>query len=160
MFEWSNSYWTHTTRTYYTYVYVPFVTFGYFYGTYLDIVITVDRIENFNKKLKDLMKLSAYKMCIVGFFLCFLVDLPYCFAFVPASITTDVFFSDGRMLRGYQIWFAGVSDFASSQVNRSVRGLRLQRPVLYDIGHCSEPGVNVLPEEIFWEKEWTISEQK
>jgi hypothetical protein len=80
MFEWSNMYWTHA---YYTFVYVPFVTSGYFFGTYMDIVITVDRIGNFNKTVRGFMKLSAYKIYIIGCILCFLVDLPYCFAFVP-----------------------------------------------------------------------------
>jgi hypothetical protein len=37
---WSNSY---ITRAYTLFVYLPFANTGYFYGTFLDIVITLDR---------------------------------------------------------------------------------------------------------------------
>jgi hypothetical protein len=105
---------------YYCYVFVPSVTFGFVFGIYLDIVITVDRIGNFNRKVKDFMKLSAYKMCMIGFALCFLIDLPYCFAYMPNSFKTDVLFPDGRVAREYTVWYWDVTEFAGSETGKVI----------------------------------------
>jgi hypothetical protein len=111
-FEWTNQYWT---NAYYLYVYIPFVNFGYFFGTFLDIVITLDRISNFNRYVRALMKLSAHKSCMLGFILCLVIDFPYFFVFVPNSATFDVINKDGQIIRDYVLWFADLSTFAKSK---------------------------------------------
>jgi hypothetical protein len=100
---------------------VPFANYGYFYGTILDIVIALDRIANFNGLVKrSLQKLSPYKMCIVLFVFCFLVDLAYFFVFVTGSVTFDVIDANGKTIRGYVLWYADISAFAKSKVGTIV----------------------------------------
>src|SRR5690606_39045669 len=50
LFMWANAYWSHF---YYLYIYLPIVNVNYFYGTFLDIFITLDRIAKFNQSVKD-----------------------------------------------------------------------------------------------------------
>jgi hypothetical protein len=70
---WSNSYFT---QVYALYVFLPFATMCYFFSSVLDILILLDRIGHFNKKLKGFMTMPVYKMCAIEFVFCFVFNFP------------------------------------------------------------------------------------
>ncbi len=103
---WSNFY---ITRAYNLLVYVLFVNTGYFYGTFLDIVITLDRISKLTAKFLLRVGLQGITCCF-----CSLLggQFPVLFLFTPASRTFDVITEDGSVIYGFTIWFTGLTDFA------------------------------------------------
>jgi hypothetical protein len=115
MFEWSNSYWTHV---YYLHVFVPFANTGYFYGTVLDILITLDRIANFNKLVKKLISKSVYRICIASLVCCIAINFVYFFAFKPASLTTNVKVRPKNTIQEFTLWYPGLTDFSISYIGK------------------------------------------
>jgi hypothetical protein len=70
---------------YFNYVFVPVQSLCYFYGSVLSILILIDRISFFSKKVKDMIKLGAYKTSGIAFAICFVINMPVFFAFRPQA---------------------------------------------------------------------------
>jgi hypothetical protein len=106
IFDWSNSW---TTQFYYNCIMVPIVNISYLYCSVLNIVITLDRISYFNARMRNFFKLSPYKISLISFVVSFLVDLPYCFIYVPtpAEVKLNQTFT-------FTIWYSYPSEFAST----------------------------------------------
>jgi hypothetical protein len=111
--DWSNAYWT---WAYYVYVYVPFSATLYLYGTVIDIVITIDRIGKL--RMKEFIKIGAYKVCAVSFAFSVAVNFVYCFAYKPGSIVynEEIVGPAGQIIHGYTRWVISLTDFATSEL--------------------------------------------
>jgi hypothetical protein len=109
--SWTNCYWT---QAYVLYGYIIVSNTAYFFNTYLDIVITLDRIGNI--KNKRWIKLSPYKMCWLGLIACALIEIPYFMQLEISNAVFDVIDLQGRIVHGYTIWYLGNSEFAGSRV--------------------------------------------
>jgi hypothetical protein len=77
---WANSY---LTQVYFNFVFVPVQSFCYLYGSLLNILILIDRISYFNKKVKDMVKLGAYKTSGIALVISLVINMPVFFAFRP-----------------------------------------------------------------------------
>jgi hypothetical protein len=76
---WSNTYWT---QCFYIYFYIPVMTTSYFYGTALDILITLNCIANFNRVVGRLLStVKTYKTCLIVFIVCLFINTPSFFQF-------------------------------------------------------------------------------
>jgi hypothetical protein len=109
--DWSNSYWT---WAYYVDVFVTFSTTLYLYGTVIDIVITIDRIGKL--RMKEYIKIGAYKVCAMGLAFSVAVNFVYYFAYKPDSIVYDQDIVDlnGNIIHGYTRWIISLTAFATS----------------------------------------------
>jgi hypothetical protein len=113
---WTNTY---IGRAYNAFVYVPIANTGYFYGTFLDIANTLDRISKL--KVKNFCNFSAYKVSMVGFAFCFLVNFGYFFVFEPGSRTFNAVITDeGTVIYGFTLWFFTQTKFARTELGRIV----------------------------------------
>jgi hypothetical protein len=76
---WSNTYWA---QCFNIYVYIPVMTTSYFYGTALDILITLNCIANFNRVVGRLLSMvKTYKTCMIVFIACLVINTPSFFQF-------------------------------------------------------------------------------
>jgi hypothetical protein len=85
IFEWSNTWWA---QVYYNYVFILFEALFYCYGgfiVHLNVVIMLDRISFFNRRVQALLKLLPYSISAISFVICFIVNVPSFFAFAPIS---------------------------------------------------------------------------
>ncbi len=99
---------SYPAQVYYNHVSIPIATTGYFYGTILDICITLDRIGNFNKRVKGWIRLGPYKMCAIGFAVTLAVNFTPFFAYMPVPLLDP--------LSGVQVgWYCGLTEFATTQ---------------------------------------------
>jgi hypothetical protein len=117
LFAWSNSYSTHF---YHLFVYTPVANTGYFYGTFLDIVVTLDRIANFNQHVRGFLKYSVKRTCMTGLLFCVLIEFAYYFEFVPSCKHLDVVDQNGVVIHGFTLWFIDHSDFAESRFGKVI----------------------------------------
>jgi hypothetical protein len=112
MFPWGNAWWTHA---YWLYWYCPVAVTGYVYGTLLDILITLDRISTFNKRVQVFFKYSPRVMALITLGISVIIQFPWYFVFVPASLVVTL--DTGHV---YEIWYAGQSAFAYSNAGQIV----------------------------------------
>ena len=73
-FDFSN---THPALFYYSYLYKPILSTGYFFGTALDILIILERISQLNKKFKIFKKASPLLACLVSLMFCLAINIPF-----------------------------------------------------------------------------------
>lgn len=110
-FSWS---WSYEAQFYYNLIYTPIISLSYFYGSVLDIIILLDRIATFDKRVKKIMNWPR-TMCLVSFIACLIINIPSYIQFdvilvdVKLNATTDLTF-----------WFGGSSQFALSQIGRGL----------------------------------------
>jgi hypothetical protein len=90
---------------------LPIVNTGYYFGTMIDLVLTLNRIAIFRKPVKKLFVLRPYKLCAVIFAICVITDFPY-FVFYTAQPLSFSVFSASNIV---EIWTTGISDFRYSQ---------------------------------------------
>jgi hypothetical protein len=57
----------------------------YFFGSLIDLLMLVDRIGIFKNKIKNIIKISPYKMCAIAFVFMVVVDAPFFFVLVVAA---------------------------------------------------------------------------
>lgn len=93
------------------YVYVPLVNLTVFYASLIDILIILDRISLFIKKLKNIFIFSAFKTCIVLYIVCMVINSQYIFEFYPTFM--DINLSETETFR---IYYFQNTDFALSLV--------------------------------------------
>jgi hypothetical protein len=106
IFDWSN---TGGAYEFVIYAIIPINSLCYFFGTSLDILISLDRIGTFKKSVDKWMKLSAYKMSLILLACCLVIDFPYFFEFAPYKLEVNLNATFVQTL-----WYGGVSGYASS----------------------------------------------
>ena len=82
-FEFSNSY---ITSFYTSYIYTPFYNFSILLGSFLNLLISIERISLFKNKLGVLLKLSPNINCLIMVFVSALISVQYFFVFHPYTI--------------------------------------------------------------------------
>ena len=85
--SWSNAYWT---QVYYNYIYIPLSVLSYFYSSALSVIILLDRISYFVNRVKIIFLFSPYRMSLVIFLICFIINFPFNFVFTPTSFTGNI----------------------------------------------------------------------
>jgi hypothetical protein len=114
-FEWSNSY---LTNAYALFVYLPLANTGYFFGTVLDILITLDRVTFLSGSVRRRVKntsfdtLNLHLTCFIAYILCLIFNLPYFFVFTPHSSTFRLE-STGEQ---FTMWYIFTTPFARSNL--------------------------------------------
>jgi hypothetical protein len=109
----AHSYWP---QAYFIYLYIPFFNTGYFYGTALDVLITLDRIFSLTPRLQSYANLvSPYKLSFAFGIVCLAINFPFFFVFTPSSMTLPI-----SPTENYTIWFIGETEFAISHVGTIV----------------------------------------
>jgi hypothetical protein len=83
----------------------------YFFGSIIDIFMLLDRIAIFKKGVKNAMKLSPYKMCIIAFVFVIAVEGPYF-----AGLTIDSIAFKLSPTSSFTVWYFKNSDFANSKL--------------------------------------------
>ena len=73
-FDFANTY---AALFYYSYLYKPILSTGYFYGTVLDVLITLERISQLNKKFTILKKASPLLLCLISLLFCIIINIPF-----------------------------------------------------------------------------------
>jgi hypothetical protein len=107
LFSFVNSY---TAQLFAQFIYIPIANFCYFYNGVLEILILLDRISIMNLRVKQCIKLSPAKICLIAGLACFIIDLPYYFTYEPGAKTI--------LLSGnttFTAWYLGTTSFATSQ---------------------------------------------
>jgi hypothetical protein len=102
-FSWTHSY---PAQVFYVYVYIPVLITGYYYGTLLDMIITLDRISFFLKPVKKLFILGPYKLCAVCLAFCFITNASFYFNITTQMITVTI-----NSTRTVEVWFNTQSAF-------------------------------------------------
>ena len=73
-FDFSNTY---ASFFYYSYVHRSTLSTAYFYGNVLDVLITLERICQLNKKFTILKKASPLLLCFVSLVMCIIINIPF-----------------------------------------------------------------------------------
>lgn len=64
-------------RIYKCYITASFVTtFFFFFSNLLDIFINLERTINFSSKYQNFKQISPYKICLIGFIACLIINIP------------------------------------------------------------------------------------
>jgi hypothetical protein len=109
LFPWGNSYWA---QAYYDFVYSNISSVFYFFGSMLDIVILVDRIANFNKKVKErLTNLSPYKVGFIVLAVCIVVDTPAFIFYMPGKLVAQI-----NATATFTVWFSTTTPLANTPI--------------------------------------------
>jgi hypothetical protein len=108
LFSFANSYWA---QVYFNYIYSPISNMNYFYSSVLDITILLDRLVHFENRIKGLFKLKPYWICVIAFFICFIVDSPYYFLYAPASLTVYL-----NATTTFTFWYGWPTSFGASHL--------------------------------------------
>lgn len=107
---WANS---ELARTFYVYGYIHVSNIGYFFSSLIEILMLLDRIAYFNKKVElffQRIKLSPYLLSLMSFVLCFLIYSPNFFIAQPGSISLNI------MNQSVTIWYVKSSEFSTTQL--------------------------------------------
>lgn len=106
--DWTNSY---ASQFYYAYIYSPLINIIYFYGTFLDMLILLDRISFFNKRVKRFMKRPAYLQCLIWLVITLILDAPYYINFMPDQRTIRL-----NATHNFTIWFDNLTEISQVRV--------------------------------------------
>jgi hypothetical protein len=113
LFPWGNSFWA---QAYYDFVYGNVSSVFYFFGSMLDIVILIDRIANFNKKVKErLTNLSPYKVGAIVLVVCLVIDMPYFILYMPGEVVAQI-----NATTTFTIWFSATTPLATSRIGAAL----------------------------------------
>jgi hypothetical protein len=108
-FNWT---FTYPAQFYYIYIFIPFGSTSYYYGTMLDIFITLDRISNFHKSITKLFITGPYKICAVVLAFCFITNAAFYFDITTGSMVVSVKNSSHILT----VWFNYPSAFSYTQL--------------------------------------------
>lgn len=106
IFNWSNSYYTHALNSY---LLAPALTTCYFYSSILDIIVQLESISIYYKKLK--IRLAPRRVCLIAFIACVFINSPFYFTNKPLARTYQL-----PDKTNYTIWFPGLTSFAKTTV--------------------------------------------
>ena len=104
---------TYAALFYYSYLYKPILSTAYFYGTILDVLITLERICQLNKKFTIIKKVSPLLLSLVSLIFCIIVNIP--FFMINNFSYVDVKTSPSEIFR---LFYYTYSNFASTLVGR------------------------------------------
>jgi hypothetical protein len=124
VFPWSNSYYT---NAYCTYFCIPVFSALNFFGSLIDIFILLDRIGNFNNRVKTWAKLPPVKTCTFSFIACIIFNLPFFIVYYPASKTVML-----NATISFTIWYGGSRVSVDAQLEFVLFFIYL---VIRDFGH-------------------------
>jgi hypothetical protein len=109
LFEWSN---TELSFDLFIYGLVPVNDTAYFFGSALDIFISLDRIGTFKKDLNKCMhKLSPYTLSFIVLICCLAIGFPFFFVYAPFSLTMNL-----NETFAQTVWFGGVTSYGKSHI--------------------------------------------
>jgi hypothetical protein len=108
LLPWSNSYYT---SAYSSFFYIPMMNVHNLNGSLIDIYILLDRIANFNNRVKAWINWPVYKTCIITFIACFLFNIPSFVSFSPWPVTVML-----NSTSPFTIWLTGTSDYFGSNL--------------------------------------------
>ena len=97
------------------YVYDKSTAFIHTYGTVLDIVILLDRIGNFSKRVKSWFKISATKICILVFFSAFIINFLYLYVLFPNAYTAKISANET-----FTVWFSDTRPFYKTSLGNVI----------------------------------------
>jgi hypothetical protein len=104
---WTNSYYPNAFTNYF---YLPVASILNFFGSMVDIFILLDRIGNFNKRVKELTtKWSVYRTCAITFVTCSIFCIPLFLAYCSCSITVKL-----SATTPFTIWFGGATELSKT----------------------------------------------
>lgn len=110
VFPFTNSYWTQVLSVK---VLLPLTNLLYFYSGCLDVLILVERISQYNVKVKQFFKLSPYVQCIIFLVVCTVLDFAYFWFYDAMCQTLPV-----RDIGNYTICFYKDSQFTKSTLGQ------------------------------------------
>lgn len=106
----ANTEWAIFFRCYFK---IPVINTCYFYGSILDIVLSLDRLVEFTRFKQRFRQINAHRLCIILLVVCIVLNLPYIFVFEPKM--RRVHFVDANGDRSSEnSYYYGESAFASS----------------------------------------------
>jgi hypothetical protein len=111
-FSWTYAY---PTQFFNNYIEIPVSNTSYYFGTMLDLIITLDRISFFHKSIKKIFILGPYKLCGVILAFCIVTDFPFYFNY---SVNMFTFTVNGTQL--VHAWFGLPSTYSYSEVGKIV----------------------------------------
>jgi hypothetical protein len=100
-------------KFYRCYVYNFVGTTFYFFGNFLDIFISLDRITIFNQRAKFINKISLLKLCSSFFLISFLINFPTSLLFYPRS---DAEFEQEANLNLNKFTYCGQTSILNSPI--------------------------------------------
>ena len=116
LFEFTNTIWV---RVYVTNMYAYLLSTAYFFSSYLDIYIGLERVSNFKPNFKQKIKRLSYKFVCLGLFI-FAVVANVPFYFVFTALNVDVKLDNFTKFR---IYVSSASEFGESLNGRIASGL-------------------------------------
>jgi hypothetical protein len=109
--------WSNTIEAYEAFLHgvLPVISTTYFFGTMLDILISLDRIGIFRRKVSAWIKLGPYKTCLITFICVLVVQFPFFFDYQPAS---REFHLNATFVQ--RVWFNSLSAFGASMTGEAI----------------------------------------
>jgi hypothetical protein len=108
VFSWSNSY---LTNAYAANFYVPLAATLNFFSSMIDIFTVLDRIGNFNRRVKTIFHYPMYRTCFITFIACSAFSVPLFLAYGPESQTVML-----NSTSSLTIWYPGASPYFSMKL--------------------------------------------
>ena len=122
-FEFTNTY---EAMVFASYAYYPMLIIFFVFGSFLDILVCIERCSFFIKKLKSAMSITPKNICSVLFLTSIIIGLPYFFLLSPHYFDAPL---DENQI--YKIWFMDYSQFGRSTAGKIVAHLlRFTKDVL------------------------------
>lgn len=117
--------WTNTYQSFAFFLYFDYqiINLGYFFGTMLDILITIDRVCILKPKIRRLwLKMpSPYILCLICLICTVIINWPYYLTFTPAKLQIPVFTDRSRnRTQLVTIWYTTVTSFKKSQLGETI----------------------------------------
>ena len=106
LFSFSNSY---EAMSYGCFFFAPFITTVYFFNSFMDVYISLERIFYFVPTLAILNRYSWKIVCSILILVSFLINLPYCFLVTPAYFKAQL--GPNKYI---DIYYVGTSEFYDS----------------------------------------------
>lgn len=99
-----------------SYFIVPFLGLCYLNGSLLDIVILLERISYFSRRVREWLKMmSLYSQIIILALVSFILTIPFFFLYAPLEI--PVYVPDDP---DYAVWISGSSTLSSTQAGLAI----------------------------------------
>lgn len=103
------------------YFYIPISNVCYYFVSFIDIAVLIDRLSIFSPKLKSVYeKTSANHICIATFLIDLAINFPYFFVFQPIIIELYYYETNKTRVALYEVHFVGPTEFALSTLGQIV----------------------------------------
>jgi hypothetical protein len=108
LIPWSNSYLTQALDIYFQ---TNVCNVSYFYGSLIDMCVLIDRIAILKSQVRNMIKLTPYKICMIAFVTVVVIDSP---SYFVLTVTDEHFKLNSTT--SYIVWYFKNSDFANTQL--------------------------------------------